>query len=250
MRTATDFSRRLRIGLCALFLLVAVAADTPVESTTSFGPIEFTVLRNGESSRRYVWLHGDEKTAEKALKKHIARYQGTAFLIRNHERIIRIDGLRLDPNRIFTPDGTSKTLMKYHPEASRKKREAIVELLNEGRENFLRQLSPPEGGLLVAVHNNSRGYSLDSELHDADDFSEKPDQDRRDFFLCTDRGDYEILARSPFNVVLQMNGVTKYHGSLSEPMGKQGRRYVNVEVRLGRLKQQRRMLAYLEEHLP
>ncbi len=47
-----------------------------------------------------------------------------------------------------------------------------------------------------------------------------------------------------------MNGVTKYHGSLSEPMGKQGRRYVNVEVRLGRLKQQRRMLAYLEEHLP
>lgn len=250
MRTATDRSLRLKIGLFVLSLFVALSADTPVESTTSFGPIEFTVLRNGESDRRYIWLHGDEKTAEKALKEHIARYQGTAFLIRNRGRVVRIDGLRLDPNRVFTTEGTRKTLHKYHPEAPREKREEIVDLLKEGRKSFIKELFPPESGLLVAVHNNSRGYSLDSELDGADDFSVKPDQDRRDFFLCTDRGDYEILSRSPFNAVLQMNGVTKYHGSLSEPMGKLGKRYVNVEVRLGRLSQQQSMLDYVEKHLP
>jgi len=233
-----------------LALFTVLGGDQPIKSATSFGAIEFTVLENGESNRRFVWLHGDEKTAKKALTQHIRRYKGTAFLIRNHERLVRINGLSLDPNRIFTTDGTRKTLLKYHPEASHQKREEIVEYLNRGRERFMEELSPPLNGIMVAVHNNSRGYSIDSEIGDAADYSIKPDQDRRDFFLCTDRKDYEILAHSPFNTLLQLNGVTKYHGSLSEPMGRQGQRYVNVEVRLGQLDQQKKMLEYLEAYLP
>tara|TARA_Y100000590_G_scaffold470635_1_gene667224 strand:+ start:509 stop:1258 length:750 start_codon:yes stop_codon:yes gene_type:complete len=233
-----------------LALISALGADKPIESATRFGPIEFTVLINGESNRRLVLLHGDEKTAEKALKQHIVRYKGTAFLIRNHERLFHINGLRLDPNRIFTNDGTRNTLHKYHPEVPHQDREKIVEELNMERESFMEKLSPPSGGIMIALHNNSQGYSIDSEIDNATRYSIKPDQDRRDFFLCTDRKDYEILARSPFNALLQLNGVTKYNGSLSEAMGRKSQRYVNVEVRLGRLRQQKKMLEYLEAHLP
>lgn len=185
-----------------------------------------------------------------ALKYHIARYQGTAFLIRNDERVVRIDGLRLDPNRIFSVKGLEKTLWKYHPEVPPKKRADILGKVNGGRERFLKKVSPPDGGLLVALHNNSRGFSIDSMLGDAVYSSVKSDQNRHDFFLCTDEGDYEILEKSPFNVILLKNGSEEYDGSLSSLMAKEGRRFVNVEVRLGWLSQQKKMLNYLERNLP
>jgi len=104
--------------------------------------------------------------------------------------------------------------------------------------------------LVVALHNNFRGYSIDSEIENAVTYSVKPGQRRQDFFLCTDRADYEILSKSPFNVVLQSNDDELDDGSLSRLMGRKGVRYVNIEVKLGWLSQQKKMLKYLENNLP
>jgi hypothetical protein len=78
----------------------------------------------------------------------------------------------------------------------------------------------------------------------------KKDQNSRDFFICTNRTDYDILAQSPYNVVLQETMPKKDDGSLSWAAMRHGVRYVNIETRLGWLSQQKKMLAYLEDHLP
>ena len=236
--------------IVALILTLLSADDATVRTTLSYGTIKFTAVKNGESNRRYIWLHGDEKTAEMALQYHIKRYKGTAFIINNDDRVVLVKGVRLDPNRIFSTEGTKKSLLKYHPEVSKNKRRVIAEMLDGERETFLKKLLPPEGGLVIALHNNFRGYSIDSEIENAAVYSVKPSQKRQDFFLCTDRTDYEILAKSPYNVVLQSNDDDLDDGSLSRLMGHKGIRYVNIEVRLGWLSQQKKMLKYLENNLP
>ena len=222
----------------------------PIQATVNYGPVKFTTVKNGKSNRRYIWLHGDEKTAEMALKHHIKHYKGTAFFIHSDDRVILADGLKLDPNRIFSTKGTKKTLLKYHPEVSKNKKKAMVEELDKERDSFLEELLSPEGSLVVALHNNFRGYSIDSEIENAVTYSVKPGQRRQDFFLCTNQADYEILSKSPFNVVLQSNDDELDDGSLSRLMGRNGVRYVNIEVKLGWLSQQKKMLKYLEIHLP
>jgi len=84
----------------------------------------------------------------------------------------------------------------------------------------------------------------------SNEISIKKDQNPRDFFICTNRADYEVFAKSPFNVVLQETMPKKDDGSLSWAAMRHGVRYVNIETRLGWLSQQKKMLAYLEDHLP
>ena len=60
------------------------------------GPISFKVVDSGKSNRLYVWLHGDEKTAEMALDFHINNYKGKALYIQSDERVFRINGNNVD----------------------------------------------------------------------------------------------------------------------------------------------------------
>ena len=55
--------------------------DSEIPSTNvSFAGANFNVITNGESSIRYIWLHGDEKTEQqahytnKALKSILAKH--------------------------------------------------------------------------------------------------------------------------------------------------------------------------------
>ncbi|MAQ74364.1 MAG: hypothetical protein CMG22_03885, partial [Candidatus Marinimicrobia bacterium] len=83
----------------------------------------------------------------------------------------------------------------------------------------------------------------------SDSISIKKDQNPRDFYLCTNREDFELLAKSPFNVVLQENSPKKDNGSLSWAAIDNNVRYINIETRLGWLSMQKRMLVYIEKNL-
>ena len=50
-------------------------------SHITFANAKFDFISNGNSSNRYIWLHGDEQTAKMALEYHIKKYQGIAFFI-------------------------------------------------------------------------------------------------------------------------------------------------------------------------
>ena len=233
------------------FLLASIYIFATSENAkVQIAGIQFKVIQNGDSERRYIWLHGDEQTARMALENHMKEYQGKAFLI---EGILResefFDGI-IDPNRIFSSNGAQANIQKYNPRWSKTKKEESLVTLNKERQSFFDNIFPNNGELLVALHNNYKGYNIRKELGRSDAKSIKKDQNPRDFYICTNRIDYDILAKSPFNVDLQEKLPKKDDGSLSWAAMGHGIRYVNIETRLGWLSQQKKMLAYLEDHLP
>ena len=105
------------------------------------------------------------------------------------------------------------------------------------------------GGLCFALHNNSEGYSVEAEIPISDRTSIREPRNPRAFFLCTDPADFDVLATSPYNAVLQQKPAASDDGSLSRLAAKRGFRYVNLEVALGQPDRQKEMVAWLEWNL-
>ncbi|MDP6338738.1 MAG: hypothetical protein QF842_00225 [Candidatus Marinimicrobia bacterium] len=221
------------------------------QTIIQFGGIEFRVVQNGEGDRRYIWLHGDEKTARLLLNDHIKTQPGKAFLINNEEREVKVGGLLLDPNRMFSRNGTKKNLQKMNANLSSSELNQTLDLLDKERGRFFDTVKPPPGGLLIALHNSIRNYSIKDELANSDEISLKNSEhpQHHNFFICTNENDFKILSKSPYNVVLQKSQ-TNDDGTLSRLAASKGIRYINIETRLGWLSVQKKMLNYVETHLP
>ena len=69
------------------------------------------------------------------------------------------------------------------------------------------------------------------------------------FFICTNKEDYDLLKKSPFNVVLQDKQIENDDGSLSWYAYRKNIRYINIETRLGHLRTQSEMLKYVNDNL-
>ncbi|MSV28848.1 MAG: hypothetical protein EXQ52_08885 [Bryobacterales bacterium] len=212
--------------------------------------IPLQTIRNGRSKRRYLWIHGNERTARAVLLDHIKRYHGTANLIKSKTRNIRLlDGV-IDPNRLFSRTGAEANLRTLNPRWTAEKIVKALDRLDRGRERTVRALLPPKDGLLIALHNNSEGYSVNDEVAISDRTSLRDEPHPHEFFLCTQAADFEILKTSPYNVVLQNRAPKEDDGSLSRLAAARGVRYVNLEVALGNAEKQREMLDWAERHLP
>ncbi len=218
--------------------------------TLTIAGMRFKIERRGRSRRRYLWIHGDERTARDVLLKHLKDARGTAFLTTSAQRQFALPGGRIDPNRMFSREGAAANLKMLNPGWSSGQIAAVLNRLDRDREYFVRSILPPPGGLLIAVHNNRRGYSVKEEVPISDRVSLADPEHPNDFMLATDPSDFERLARSPFNVVLQNAAPKTDDGSLSRLMAKRGVRYVNIEVWLGEFDRQREMLAWVEKNLP
>jgi hypothetical protein len=210
----------------------------------------FRILRNGNSKRRYLLIHGDEETAREALMRNLQTHEGTGFVIENHTRHITVENGLIDPNRMFSRVGAEASLKKLNPDWNSAQIESALNLIDRGREKLVRAFFPPAGGLLVALHNNTEDYSVADEIPISDAKSIREPGRLHGFFLCTDPGDFRILATSGYNVVLQQHAPKQDDGSLSRLAAARGARYVNLEVRLGSLDRQMEMLAWLEWSLP
>ena len=233
-----------------MFNIILFLSYLFIANEISIGEISFDVVKKGTSDRRYIWLHGDEKTAKMALDDHMRSNEGIAFLIKSDSREVMVAGGLLDPNRIFSSEGAKKNLHKYNPNWTNKKKSSVLNSMDQEREKFLNTIFPSDGELLIALHNNFKGYNVYQEVSKSDTVSIKDNQNPRDFFLCTNREDFNILSKSPYNVVLQESYPKNDDGSLSWAALKWGVRYVNIEVRLGWLSMQKKMLKYAHENLP
>ena len=193
----------------------------------------------------------DEKTAELLIRKHLKKNNGTAYLIDNVEREVVINGYIIDPNRIFTNDGVKQNIIKLNNNISKSELNKTIELINKDRDEFFEKISPPKGGLLIALHNNIREYSIENEIPLSTEVSLKKNShpDHHNFFICTNRDDYNLLKESPFNVVLQDKQIEYDDGSLSWFALRKNIRFINIETRLGYLSTQSKMLKYINENL-
>ena len=223
--------------------------STVNNSFITFVGTRFNLVQNGNSPNRYIWLHGDEQTARMALEHHINYFGGMAFFVQSNDREIPFESTIIDPNRIFSRNGTYHALRKFKPGWQPGKLKMALDLIDKERTKFLDLLMPSKSGLLVSVHNNFRGYNVNREKDRSQRVSIKPDQNPRDFIICTDSNDFEILSAGPYNVVLQNEFPEKDDGSLSWEALRRNVRYLNIETRLGYLTQQKKMLAFIENSL-
>ena len=215
----------------------------------SLAGARFRIVRQGRSSRRYLHIHGNERTAREVLLAHLQRFRGTGYLIQGDDRNVRIGSGVLDPNRMFSREGAERNLRRLNPAWSAAELRRALDLLDRGRDRLVRALLPPRGGLIIAVHNNSQGYSVRDETGISDRVSlPRPDRPH-EFFLCTQTSDFERLAASPYNVVLQNRSPLEDDGSLSRLAARRGVRYVNLECALGKAAEQREMLEWAEKNL-
>ena len=161
------------------------------------------LIQNGISPNRYIWIHGDEKTAEMALKHHIQNHNGIAFFIDNKTREIPYKSTIIDPNRIFSRNGTYHALRKFQPDWAPGSLKKALDEIDLEREAFLNILMPPKGGLLIALHNNFRGYNVMDEEANSQLTSIKKSQYLRDFIICTDLKDFKKLAKLGVSTIFQ-----------------------------------------------
>ena len=206
-------------------------------------------LKHQPSRRRYLLIHGDEQTAREVLLRHMRSHSGVAFLVEGRTRNVPIASGQIDPNRMFSRRGAQVSLQSLNPAWTPAQLEAALDLLDREREPFLQAILPPEGGLLVALHNNQQ-FNFADEQPDSDQSARNQPDDLHALFLCTDPADYKLLAASPFNVVLEQHMRAPDDGSLSRRAAARRLRYVNLEVKEGDAARQREMLDWLEQHLP
>ena len=216
----------------------------------SLAGARFRIVRNGRSKRRYLRIHGNEETARLVLERHMATHEGIAYIIENEVREVVVEGLKLDPNRMFSRAGAEANLKTLNEGAESLQVQRALKKLDSGREDLVRVLAPPKGGLTVALHNNGSGYSVTDEIPISDDKSLREPLRPHEFFLCTDARDFDPLKTSPYNVVLQNSAPNEDDGSLSRLAAKRGFRYVNLEVSHGQTERQLEMLRWLEWNVP
>ena len=201
----------------------------------------------GHSPRRFIVIHGDEGTARDVLDTYMFDHEGVAYLVSGSERNVDVQGLKIDPNRMFSRVGAEKSIRGLNPGVAEDRLRAALDFLDKERGKALRQLVPPKGSRLFALHNN-REYSVQDEIAASDATSiQEPDRPRS-FFLCTSPADFEVLKKSPFNVVLQSKEEPD-DGSLSRLAARMGFRYINLECAIGDYEGQMARVRWLEDRL-
>ena len=208
--------------------------------------IRFREVRHGDR-RRYLWVHGNEKTAEQVLSSWMTSGgDGRALFTISPERNVPLLGGQIDPNRMWSRVGAERNLKTLNTGWTPQQITRALDELDDDREKFLRRLLPSSGNLLIALHNNGPGYSVQDEVPISDSVSlnapDRPDE----FMLCTARADFEILSGGRFNVVLQQRAPKEDDGSLSRLCAARGIRYVNIEAGHGNDAEHRQMLAWVE----
>lgn len=209
--------------------------------------VAFRMKSYGHSPRRFIVIHGNEDTARDVLDAYMFDHEGVGYLVSGSERNVDVRGVKLDPNRMFSRTGAEKSIRSLNPGVTEDRLQTALDYLDRERGKALRRLAPPKGSRLFALHNN-RDYSVQDEIAASDATSIKEPGTPRNFFLCTDARDFEVLKKSPYNVVLQSKPDPD-DGSLSRLAARVGFRYVNLECAIGDYEGQMERLRWLEDRL-
>lgn len=234
------------------FLLWAGLPFSGLASTgyATLSGVRFRRIRNGRSTRRYLVIHGDETTARDVLLDHMKTRQGHAYLVESKTRTVRPRLLEIDPNRMFSNQGAALSVERLNAPAGKQTVEREVKWLASRRHQLFNALLPPARGLLIALHNNARGYSVNDEVPISNRVHLPSPSTPHEFFLATAKSDFELLSAGPYNAVLQDEAKGDDDGSLSRLCAARGIRYVNLECALGNRAAQTEMLAWLDGLLP
>ena len=132
--------------------------------------VEFRVIRYAHSPRRYLVIHGDEDTARDVLSTYMYDHDGVAYIVTGKTRNVAMQGLQIDPNRMFSREGAERSLHALNPNANPEQVIAVLNFLDKERGKLLKDLIPHKSSRLFAMHNN-RDYSVQDEIAASDQTS-------------------------------------------------------------------------------
>ena len=217
--------------------------------TFKLGDSTVTIIEHsqaGPCKLTFFGPHGNEKTSVRAALEVIRHTGGRVLEIKNDDRYLTFTtgGKKfvIDPNRIFSEEGIKKTLILNNSAALS---DAAVAAVGAFSKQVLDLLKSESGNPWVAVHNNYPGrLNLNNVLTGAQAKEIFPNRalPLNDFFLVTQKSEFDKLKGAGYNVVLQNNQAVKDDGSLSVYCGQKGLAYINVEAQHGRFAPQVRMI--------
>ena len=70
MKNILIIKKYLFLFYCIIIATIYANDKDQKNDFLSFAGIKFEIIENGESNRRLVWIHGDEKTAKLLIRKH------------------------------------------------------------------------------------------------------------------------------------------------------------------------------------
>ena len=72
--------------------------------------------------------------------------RGSAYVIESLTRLVPVESLKLDPNRMFSRVGAEANLKMLNVDAAPQQLNSALHVLDRGREKLLKALTPPRGG--------------------------------------------------------------------------------------------------------
>jgi len=227
----------------------------------------------------FIHVHENETASLQAGLQALSKYGGKLVTLahsfdgtKNRNVTFRLDKNQyaFDPNRIFTKDMSVLTGSISLVKGKGKVDGQITGIADRLAKAIWNEL---EGyPLIIALHNNKNmpaqyktrwlfwkhiepeSYSITSYVRKFDQSSDSgkscsdiyinPSINNSEFFIVTQRADFDLLYRLRYNAVLQNQNPVD-DGSLSVFAAKKGIRYINAEAKHGRVSEQSAMLNLL-----
>ncbi len=245
------WSRRQLFRLLPLVPLPLGTLPLSAAPTLRVGDARFRAARVKNAPRRFIHIHGNEATARQVLQDYLKHDgAGDALLVQGKTRNVKVEKLLIDPNRMFSHEGASANLRRLNPSATDAAIQKVLHRLDRDLPALLTALLPRAGALVFSMHNNSQGYSIQTEIPISEKHHLPVPGEPNNFFLVTDPEDYQLFESGPYNAVLQSKPPDPDDGSLSRLCASRGIRYVNLEAKLGEYDRQLEMLAWADRILP
>jgi len=227
----------------------------------------------------YAHVHENETASLEAGLKMIEKYGGKLVTLehssdstknRNVRFTYRNTTYQFDPNRIYTKDDNVLMTSIIIIEGSRKVDKIILKIVKKLAKQIWSELV--DYPLIIALHNNKNtpaectnmwffwsrlepeSYNITSYVKKYDQTSDSnkscaeiyinPDVNNSEFFIVTQKTDFEMFVRKKYSAVLQ-NANPVDDGSMSVFATGFGKRYINAEAKQGRVIEQEAMLELL-----
>ena len=270
------------ILLFSIMIVPVIAQDIKVNSKTiklGNDTVQLKIYKKRGNDMVFVHVHENETAAFEAGKDILNIYGGTLVtLVHSYDgtknRNVTFSSgntiYQFDPNRIYSinSDVLYKTIRVV--KGNGKVDESIIKMVKNLADQIWKELQ--DYPLITAIHNNKNtpskvktkwlfwhsledeSYSINSYIKSFDQSGESnrscsdiyinPGINNSEFFIVTEKNDFQMLAQKRYNVVLQ-NTEPIDDGSMSVFAQKKGIRYINAEAKMGRIKEQVQMLELL-----
>lgn len=218
--------------------------------------VYFEEFLGKKNDRTFLFVHPDEVTAYRGLKKYLLKNHATGYLfIGKGERLSRRGrylaikiGRKIfyfDPNRIFSDKRKANFFLtkKFYRYAIynrsyyyRRYRHLFYRYIRVFHE-FIVSIAMVRQGPLIAVHDNDEVMKWANKIFSGHNYGisklsyHNKKMKTSDFVYVTGLKDYEYYKKNYINVILQDNDKIKDDGSASIEFARKKKRYMCIEVK-------------------